>query len=166
MRINRKLDAVLKRDAKSKGISVNALLAQILTKYSEWDRNAEKFGFTNLTEEVFRGILASTDDEILLKTAKDLGSRVPKEFILFWFKHISLDTFLNYVGVTCKYGGVGACESDSEGKYHMMTIQHDFGEKWSRFTKNFLEEGIRSCLGVEAQFDVSKNAVFVRLPAH
>jgi superfamily I DNA and RNA helicase len=167
MRITRKLDSLLRRDAKTKGVSVNALLAQILTKYAEWDRNAEKFGFTSLTEQVFRGILASTDEESLLRTAKELGSRVPKEFILFWFKRIGFDTFVNYVTVTCKYGGIGACETDSEGKYVMMTIQHDYGDKWSRFTRYFLEEGIRSCLGIDnAQFDISKNAVFIRLPAH
>jgi superfamily I DNA and RNA helicase len=161
MRISRKTDSLLRRDAKIKGISVNALLSSILTKYSEWDRNAEKFGFTSLTKQVFKGILASTDDESLLRSAKELGARVPKEFILFWFKKITLETFLNYVSLVCKYGGVGACESEVDEQHHTLNLQHDFGEKWSRFTRYFLEEGFRSCLGIEAQFDISKNAVFV-----
>ncbi len=164
MRIIRKMDSLLRRDAKIKGISVNALLSTILTKYSEWDRNAEKFGITSLTEQAFRGILASTDDETLLKTARELGARVPKEFILFWFKRVTMETFLNYVAPTCKYGGIGACESEADGGNYVLTIQPDFGEKWSMFTRYFLEEGVRNCLGLEVEFDTSKNGVFAKFP--
>lgn len=166
MRISRKMDSLLRRDARIKGMSVNALLSTILTKYSDWDRNADKFGYTSLTEQAFKGILASTDDDTLLRAARELGARVPREFILFWFKKISVETFLNYVALTCKYGGAGACESESEadGKHHIVTIQHDFGEKWSRFTRYFLEEGFRNCLGIEAEIDTSKNAVFAKFP--
>ncbi len=55
--ISRKLDLLLKRDAKTRGISVNALLATLLTKYAEWDWNAERFGFTELTNQTVRGIV-------------------------------------------------------------------------------------------------------------
>ena len=44
VRISRELDDVLRRDAESRGISFSSLVSEIFTKYSEWDRLANKFG--------------------------------------------------------------------------------------------------------------------------
>src|SRR5216684_6497753 len=106
IRISKQMDTLLRRDSKAKSLSVNALISSILTRYSEWDRNTERFGFLTLTRETFNGILETTDDGKLVAAARELGAKVPKEIILFWFKRLNLDNFLAYIFMTCKYGGV------------------------------------------------------------
>ncbi|MFI5448158.1 MAG: hypothetical protein ACHQ03_00060 [Candidatus Bathyarchaeia archaeon] len=46
VRIRKELDELL-QDAKAKRTSVNSLMGAIMTKYSEWDRFADKFGYVS-----------------------------------------------------------------------------------------------------------------------
>ena len=44
IRISKALDSLLRKDAKTKRIPVDALVSSIMTKYAEWDRYNERFG--------------------------------------------------------------------------------------------------------------------------
>ena len=159
IRIGKHLDNVIQKDSKEKRMSVNALISSILTRYAEWDRNTERFGFLTLTRETFSGILGTADDEKLVAAARELGAKVPKEIILFWFKKMNLENFLAYILMTCRYGGVAECKYESEGKNHTITVHHEYGKKWSLFMKHFFEEGLRAGLGLEATFELEENSV-------
>jgi hypothetical protein len=43
-----------------------------------------------------------------------------------------------------------------------MTLIHDLDEKWSLFLKNWIEQGMKTTVGIIPLFDVSKNSVIVR----
>ena len=42
---------------------VNSLMTAMITKYTEWHRHAEKFGFVSLTRDGLRLILEAVDDK-------------------------------------------------------------------------------------------------------
>jgi hypothetical protein len=46
--------------------------------------------------------------------AKDIGHHIPKEFIVFWFKKINLDTYLQYLSLVCQYAKFAECEIDMQ----------------------------------------------------
>ena len=94
MRIPAYINALLEKDADSKGVTVNALLSIILTKYAEWDRYIERFGGITIKPQAFKEIIDAVDENKLADIAKRSGTRFPKEFILFWFKKADLDTYL------------------------------------------------------------------------
>jgi hypothetical protein len=94
MRISDYINTLLEQDANSKGVSVNALISMIMTKYAEWDRYIERFGGITIKPQALKEILEVVDDDKLADIAKRSGSRFPKEFVLFWFKRASLDTYL------------------------------------------------------------------------
>ena len=85
MRIPDYINGLLEKDADSKGVSVNALISMIMTKYAEWDRYIERFGGITIKPQAFKEILEVVDEDKLADIAKRSGSRFPKEFILFWF---------------------------------------------------------------------------------
>jgi hypothetical protein len=91
IRLSKELDDLLQKDADSKRISVGTLLAIILTRYSQWDRYAEKFDMITLRQETIKAILETTEDEALIRKARELGAKVPKEFLMFWFKKQTLN---------------------------------------------------------------------------
>jgi hypothetical protein len=97
IRIEKELDDVLQQDAKRNRLSFNSHISKIITKYSEWDRFNDRWGVISLKREVFRAILEAIETDKLADLAEDIGSHVPKEFICFWFKKISLETFLQYL---------------------------------------------------------------------
>jgi hypothetical protein len=52
-------------------------------------------------------------------------------------------------------------EVDTDGT-NTMTLIHDLDEKWSLFLKNWIEQGMKTTVGIILLFDVSKNSVIVR----
>ena len=51
---------------------------------------------------------------------------------------------------------------DTDGTSYTMTLIHDLDEKWSLFLKNWIEQGMKTTVGIIPLFDVSKNSVIVR----
>jgi hypothetical protein len=104
IRLSKGLDELLQKDANSKRISVGALISTILTKYSQWDRRyAEKFDMITFRQETMRAILEATEDEALIRKAREIGAKIPKEFLMFWFKKTDLESYLQYLELLCNY---------------------------------------------------------------
>jgi len=91
IRLSKKLDDLLQKDANSKRITVGTLISTILTKYSQWDRYTEKFDMITLRKESIKAILEATEDAIMIRKARELGAKVPREFLMFWFKKTDLE---------------------------------------------------------------------------
>jgi hypothetical protein len=162
MRIPNYINTLLEKDADSKGVSVNALISMIMTKYAEWDRYIERFGGITIKPQAFREILEEVDEDRLSEIAKRSGSRFPKEFILFWFKRTNLDTYLEALKLICKYKGYARYELESEGSENTLILIHDLGEKWSIFLRHVVEEGMGSITGIVPNFEVNHDSLIVR----
>jgi len=162
IRISQELDELLQKDAENKRVSVNSLISTMMTKYAEWDRFAEKFGYVTLTTEAFRTILEITDEKKLSELAKVMGARLPREVMLFWFKKTDLEAFLSYVALYGKYSGLFEYELEKEGDRITITAHHELGEKWSTFLKIFIGEAMKDTLGIIPEFEVSKSSIVAR----
>jgi hypothetical protein len=155
MRIPNYINTLLEKDADSKGISVNALISMIMTKYAEWDRYIER-------PQALKEILEEVDEDKLADIAKRSGSRFPKEFVLFRFKRTNLETYLETLKLICKYKGYARYEHESEGSDHTIILVHDLGEKWSSFLRIVVEEGMKSVSGIVPRFEVSRDSIIIR----
>src|SRR5438445_12176237 len=107
IRLSKGLDELLQKDANSKRISVGALISTILTKYSQWDRYTEKFDMITFRHATLRAILEATGDEVLVRKAREVGAKIPREFLMFWFKKTELELYFRYVELLGIYGGIG-----------------------------------------------------------
>jgi hypothetical protein len=162
IRIEKKLDDVLQQDAKRNRLSFNSHISKILTRYSEWDRFNERWGVISLRKEAFKSILEAIESDKLVDLAKDIGGHAPKEFIVFWFKKINLETYLEYLSLVCQYAKFAECEIDSDGKDYTIILSHDIGQKWSDFLAVWLTEGLKVTIGVLPEIDTTRNSVVVR----
>ena len=165
-RLEEELDALLQKDAKSKGISVNSLLSIILTKYAEWDRYVEKFNVITMKKESFKTMLSAIDDDKITDLSQELGDKMPSQFILFWFKKKTLENYLKYISLLCKHGGFGQFEIEEEGREYTITLIHELGEKWSNFIANWMNSGMKSTIGIVPRIDEMQNSVVIRFIAH
>ncbi len=163
IRIADDLDAILQKDAKAKRMNVNALISSILGKYAEWDRYVDRFGgMVTLRQEALKSILELADDTAIVNAGKEAGSRFQKEFLLFWFKKIDVDAYLEFLSLICRYAGVGHYELDTDGKEYIVTLIHNMGEKWSLYLSGTIGGGIRTTIGVLPKFEVTKSSLIIR----
>ena len=154
-RMTKDLDEILQKDAKFKKITPNALVAAIFTKYAEWDRFVEKFGFVSISRLFVERILESSSDEVIEKIGKELGKRLPGELSQFWFKRVDVDSLLALMSLYCTYGGAGQYELETDGKNYTAMARHDLGERWSLFVKNLMKEAFISSLNIVPEFQIS-----------
>lgn len=162
IRINQELDNILQKEAKDRRMSLNAFISTILSKHAEWDRYAERFGYISLTHESFMSIIDLVDDDKLRDIAQNYGSRVPKEFMLFWFKQVNIEAFLTALSLRCKYAGIAEYDIDSNGRNYTITLYHKIGQKWSIFLSNVICKEIESILGVVPNCHITTNSIFIR----
>jgi superfamily I DNA and RNA helicase len=162
IRLSKGLDELLQKDGNSKRITVGALISTILTKYSQWDRYTEKFDMITFRHETLRAILEATEDEILVRKAREIGAKIPREFLMFWFKKTDLESYLRYLELLCNYGGFARYELEVDGRSYVITL-HNMGGKWSLFLKYVIEEGILSTIGIMPRFEVDQGSLIIRI---
>lgn len=61
---------------RQKRTTVNSLISSIFTKYSEWDRYEEKFGYISVTRQLFRSLLDAAGEEKVGSIAQELTPKI------------------------------------------------------------------------------------------
>lgn len=162
VRISRKLDDVLRQDAESRGISISSLVSEIFTRYSEWDRLANKFGVVTVSRGAFRAMWEITGKEKAVSIGREGGSRAATEVAHFWFKRLDTRTFFRLIELFGKYAKFFEYEVESRNeREYTITVHHDINEAYSVYLKNWFESAIESFVGVTPKSRVSPNSVVV-----
>ena len=162
VRIAKDLDDLIQKDARAKRISVNSLVAAIFMKYCEWDRFAEKYGYASIPKNFLRDLLDSLDEEKLLAIAEKSGAEHPNEVIHFWFKNTSLETLLSYIRIHADYCNLMEVEIENDTRNYTISLQHNYGRKWSKFLERFFDKMLRTHLKVTPHFETTENNVTLK----
>lgn len=163
-RIPQNLNDILESEAGSRGISPNALVSSIITKFANWDRFAERFGCICVTQELFKTIFEHVPDEELAVIAENNAVRITKEALMFWYKQSTADAFLTYLDSRCKYAGFGEFEYQKrQGGQCVFALHHRLGEKWSAFLKQYFDKTMRIIGITTARFEASEDEIIGNL---
>jgi hypothetical protein len=162
IRLPTELEDRIAKDAEARGLSVNALVTSILTKYSEWDRYADKFGLVTITRAGLRTMIDGLDEESAQRIARETGSQNPREMTLFWFKKHNFDTFLSYLNIICRYGRIGEYEVEMDGRNCTILFHHGLGLNVSKYHGYFFTEAIREIVGVPVKTEAGRNTLVLK----
>ena len=140
-RLPEKIVAGLETEAMQKNISHNVLVKQILEKYLQWDKFADKIGFIPVPS----GILHALGDELDGKNIDAIIKVVHpiiKNTVMYMKGGYDL---LRCIETLEDYMRASGMKSDHriEGELHHFIIQHNLGLKWSVFTEQLLTEIFR-----------------------
>lgn len=160
VRLPLNVDAALEEEAGKRGMTMNSFIVSILAKYNQWDKLAERFRFVGFPQDLVReGFGGIKDKETLKRLAREAGARLPREIILFWFKDVTLEYFLDYLGLQSKFQGFANYEIIHRGTTVVMVAKHQLGANWSLWLETYLAEAIRTNLGVNPSTESSANSV-------
>jgi hypothetical protein len=137
-RLPEKLVEELETESMEKNISQNVLVRQILEKYVQWDRFAEKIGMipvpTNILEQLGKEMSGKDIDSIL----KVLLPMI-KESVLFMKGKYDLRRCIETLEDYIRASGMKS-DHRLEGEVHHFIVQHELGMKWSLLTEKLFRE--------------------------
>ncbi len=158
-RIPRNLISVLESESKGRGISANALVSSLITRFNDWDRFADRFDFFSLTDDLFKAFLDEIREERIIAIADTMGARIAKDATMFWSKETTVESLVEYLNHRCRYAGYGSMEYEKKDRNHTIILQHKLGYKWSLFLQHTLDQVLRNPVGIVAQIVISETNV-------
>jgi hypothetical protein len=161
-RIDEKYEKGLRKEAEEKRISLNTLANQIFGDHVELDQYMKKFGMVEMSKGSFRELLNSLDEKNIINFAKSVGSKEPKDFILFKWKELTTQSISNFIKMYFEHCGYGMCDMQVEDNVSTVSVHHEFGKKGSIFLKGFLEAIIQSTLEKEGNVVTTDNSVTLK----
>ena len=141
----------LETEAMQKNISQNVLVKQILTKYIEWDRFAQKMGMIPVPQRILESLGGEMSHQEILKVIDTLFTTI-KDSILLMKGGYDLKRTIETLEDYMRSSGM---ESDhrKENDVHHFIIQHKMGMQWSIFTELLLRR-------VFTEFEMEKELIF------
>ena len=152
-------EEILRKDAESKGVTFNALVSSLITRYIEWDRLAERYGFVALPRQSLRYLVSLLDKEQLEKFGKETGSSNASGIAMFWFKRLDTQTFQNFLSISAKYCKIWDYELGRHGPNLVLTVHNDIDPAYSLVHRHYFDQAIRSIVGAVPKIEDKGNAV-------
>ena len=133
-----KLVEEIETEAMNKNISHNVMARQILEKYIQWDRFADKIGIIPVPKKILDTLgIEMTPSEIneIINVIKP----VIKDTVLFIKGEYDLKRCIETLEDYMRASGMKS-DHRIEGNIHHFIIQHELGSNWSIFTEQLLQE--------------------------
>ena len=137
-RLPEKLVNELEKEANQKKISHNVLVKQILERYIQWDRFAEKIGMIPVPKNILNTLGEEMDGEDINEIIKVVLPLI-KDSVLFVKGDYEIKRCIETLEDYIRASGMKS-DHRIEGEVHHFIIQHEMGMKWSLFTEQLLKE--------------------------
>lgn len=128
----------IEMEAMNNNVSHNVMARQILEKYIQWDRFANKIGIIPVPKKILDtlGIDMSAEDiNEIINSIKP----VIKDTVLFVKGGYDLKRCIETLEDYMRASGMKS-DHRVEGPVHHFIIQHELGSSWSKFTEQLLKE--------------------------
>lgn len=165
-RINRKAVEYFRNESEKSGISINALVNQILCHYVEWDRFEPRMGMIPFPKAVLGKIFAEMNADQITKLASSVGKSTAIDMAIFMKGRIDVLGFISWIESRMGNSGFEIVHRvDSLKGIHTVTIKHDLGKNWSLYLKTMLESILAEFFKRQSEFIVSDSMVSVSFSA-
>jgi hypothetical protein len=157
---------ILKKDAKSKGVSLNARVNGILTKYVNFFQRTEEFEACIITSRQFAAFLEMMDEDRTAEIMKTDGV----EANIAYLHHHNIPVTLNSIIDVCfekltPSAGVITKFSqyiDAEG-YTCLVFDHRYGIKWSRIISRVFSYLLEETCNVRTSTTLLPNTIIIKI---
>ena len=151
----------IKRDSERQGLSVNAKVNTIMTKYVSFYRLIEEQECSIIPSKLWGQMVDAIEEEKLLNLLN--GEGVGAIYSIFLNNNIpmTLDNFIKYCfQEICLWSGMySSFRVFNESGQVTLVFEHKYGPKWSRLISNTFTMMIRTMLNRKAESQVLPNTV-------
>ncbi len=138
-------------------MSLSALVNQVLTRYVDYDRFANRMNAVSLASKTFASILNAASDEDIVKAAEAEGQSSPVAYVTSMNGHLTVDNLLGFIKDLSVHAHLFQYSIISKSP-PTFTLVHELGPKWSLFIAHYLAEAFNKA-GKQVKFTTSDRAV-------
>jgi hypothetical protein len=161
-RLNRKTVEAFRTESEKSGISINALVNQVLSHYVDWDSFESKVGLIPFPKAVLNKIFKELDSDQLTKLATSVGRNTALDMAIFMKGRIDVLDFVSWIETRMHNSGFEVIHLfDKVESVHTVTIKHDLGKKWSVYLKIMLESALSEYFRKSSEFIVSDSILSI-----
>lgn len=163
-RIDKAFSDILHNEADRMGISVNAMMNSILKQYTEFTRFQSKLDMIVINREIFTSVLNCVEENQAFDLGLEMGTELPNDTILFWKKHVSIDSVIEYIEkILCIYGRIGTYDEITEANKKIIVIRHRLGFKGSKFLLGYIKSLFKNMLEMDCEIQITDHSIKVQL---
>lgn len=151
----------IEKEAKTKLISTNSLINQILLKYSTWDKYETRMRMYPVPHDSFQHILEHLD-EIRRGEAVDIIFNAIRDWTLISKKKFDLHNCLQVLEDYCRMVDVTVEEGNSAG-FRTYVIRHNLGNNVSCLISELVKKIFWELTKIELDTDITKTTVVAKL---
>lgn len=152
----------IEKDAKTRLISTNSLINQILMQYAKWDKYEHRMKMFRVPEDSLHYVLTNLDEirrgetvDIIFNSIRDWTLISKKKFDI----HTCLETLEDY----CRMAGVGVEDTVSEEGTRSFIIRHNLGRNVSVLIKEIVEKIFWDLVKIRIDAQLTDTTVIARL---
>jgi hypothetical protein len=163
-RMNPEYDKILNNEAAKHGLSVSALLNQIIRQYVLMTRFTEKVPAITIQYKTFEPLLTHIDDDDIIKEAEMAGSILPEEAILQRGQKLNHETISWLIeNVYGRYGNWFESTKSEVNGHERIHLAHQMNHKWSTYLGSYMTSMYNSILDVNPKIETRANSVTIYL---
>ena len=163
-RLNPEYDKILNEESKKHGLSVSALLNQIILQYVLVSRFTERVPAITLTYPTFAPLLERIPDKDLVEIAEKTGAIIPEEAILQRGQKLTFDTLNWFIDtVYGKYGNWFDSSQSIVNGEERVHLAHQLNHKWSQYLGSYMHSMFESILDIDPKVETRENSVTLYL---
>lgn len=159
-RIEKDIIKNLRQDAKSKGITLNTFINQIIRNFLDWYIFEPKIGMIPIAKPVVVELFRCLTKEEVSSIASNVGKSAIYDITLFMKSKVDIDTFLQWFELRIKNSPMQLYHSVN-GKIHIYTIKHDININWSYYYKVILERIFHEVFNKNVDINISEGSFTV-----
>jgi len=161
-RINREIIESFRKESETSGISINALVNQVLWHYIEWDSFELRIGMVPFPKIVLGKLFSELTDDQIIKLASSVGKDTAIDMAMFMRGRMDLLVFISWIEARMRNSGFEAVHRvDSVKEIHTITIKHDLGKNWSLYVRTMLQSILVDFFKKEPEFIVSDSMLLL-----
>ena len=160
IRIKKESDLVLETEADRHGLSVNALVSNLVDRYVDSLRFFQSGGMVSISSETLIALLNTMDDEEVALVSSSRGPARVGDSLMQRGMKVSYDSVLWFISqILGQYNGWFRCDYNRGDVSDRLHLSHSYGYKWSVFILNYVNSILTKVLDVKTNTVISDTAV-------
>jgi hypothetical protein len=156
----------IRKSAKDDGLSVNALMNSILSKWVNFFKYQLEYSVITLSSQNFESLLEKTDEEVFVREFSRNALGIVRATLIARNIPLTVDNLIEYEYKTFGVLG-GAFQSvtsykDPEG-HTCIVFKQRYGEKWSRVIARVFGEQLETLFKCHVDSSISPNAIILKI---